>query len=549
MIAETLADTGPLTTGDPFDGAPVPASAARDLVTGTSALGTAVLLERGFGFLANLLAARWGGASTFGAYSLAITTANNVSTYAAGGIASTAIRFSGRYGRASAGYGTLAKALLIIATVSAAGGALVLWAGAAPLARLLGKASLTPLLSWTALSVAGMILLECCRGFLVGQRQMRAILLLSSTVGLGMVALIPMLARVGPVAMIAAQGAVALGAVLLCVAFARPLGLAAAGAGAGATERSAEALPVSAAVPGPADPAVPLAPLLREVWSFGLVQLAGLIGLNAAGWWLTSLLARADTSMTQMGFFAIASQLRNIASLAPSLLTESSLAVMAQGEAGVGQQTPDRVMALCTWATTFASLTLAGVGMAVIPWALPLLYGRVYAGAGAAVAIALATAIVHMGSGPMSARMSILSIRTTGVINTVWAVLVAVAAATFVWWGGDAAKAALIYFGAHIVSSLLLWQGLRRRGALPGGMPAVLAIGGVTTLLLVALAELRQWQQPAAVPAISGSLLLVVAAGLGALILVAREQRLLPNAAQLKTIFLRRPSAPKGSDV
>ncbi len=42
------------------------------------------------------------------AYSLAISTVNNISWYAAGGIGSTAVRFSGRYSRDSAGYRTLA---------------------------------------------------------------------------------------------------------------------------------------------------------------------------------------------------------------------------------------------------------------------------------------------------------------------------------------------------------------------------------------------------------------------------------------------------------
>ena len=71
-------------------------SSAAYLLSGTSALGAGVVVERGCGFIANVLAARFGGASTFGTYSLAIATANNISTYAAGGIGSTAIRFSGK---------------------------------------------------------------------------------------------------------------------------------------------------------------------------------------------------------------------------------------------------------------------------------------------------------------------------------------------------------------------------------------------------------------------------------------------------------------------
>ena len=83
-------------SSEPGRESPVPTHVAKHLVSGTSALGLGVLIERGTGFLANILAARLGGAHVFGTYSLAITTANNISTYAAAGIGSTAARFSGK---------------------------------------------------------------------------------------------------------------------------------------------------------------------------------------------------------------------------------------------------------------------------------------------------------------------------------------------------------------------------------------------------------------------------------------------------------------------
>ncbi|MDQ1468847.1 MAG: hypothetical protein QOJ99_327, partial [Bryobacterales bacterium] len=55
-------------------------SLARRILTASSALGTATALERGMGFLANFFGARIGGAATFGAYSLALTTANSIAS-------------------------------------------------------------------------------------------------------------------------------------------------------------------------------------------------------------------------------------------------------------------------------------------------------------------------------------------------------------------------------------------------------------------------------------------------------------------------------------
>jgi O-antigen/teichoic acid export membrane protein len=521
MTAELALETNGKASGEPEKAPPMPTHVAKDLVHGTSALGLGLLIERGFGFLANLLAARLGGASVFGAYSLALTTATNISSYAAGGIGSTAVRFSGRYSRDSAGYPTLTRVLSIISLVSAAAAAAVLWAGAAPIARLLGKQSLTGLLDWAALSAAGIILLECCRGFLVGQRRLPAILLLSLTVGIGLLALLPFSSRIGPVPMIASQAAVALGAVTLCVLFYRPLGLA------------APHIKV-----GP----VPLSPMLREVWSFGLVQLAGLVGMNAAGWWLTTLVARSDTSLVQMGFLAISHQLRNVVGLAPGLLTESSLAVMAQGESGV-EKTPDQVMAVCTLATTFVSLLLAGLGMAGVSWGLKLLYGNTYGGAATAIALALATAVIHMGSSPASARLSIVSIKMTGVINTVWAVLVASGATLFFFIGGNAWKGALIYLVAHLVSAALVLGYLNQRRVVPDGMNRVFALGVLASVVLAALAFWR-FERPEWTSAITCAMLLISGATLTLLGRLGRRRGWVPSFRFFLKVLQNRGSFP-----
>ena len=111
----------PQTTAEDLSAAPaavsLPAGVASHVVRGTSTLGAAVFVERGASFLANVLAARLAGASVFGAYSLGITTANNISTYAAGGIGTTATRFSGKYSYDSGSYGVFAQ---VMATISLA---------------------------------------------------------------------------------------------------------------------------------------------------------------------------------------------------------------------------------------------------------------------------------------------------------------------------------------------------------------------------------------------------------------------------------------------
>ena len=502
----------------------LPGHVTRHLVSGTSVLGMSVFVERGMGFLANLLAARLGGAATFGTYALAISTANNISTYAAGGIGATATRFSGKYPYASPAYPTLARALAIVSAVSALLAALGIWLGAGPLAHLLQKESLAGLLRWAAISAAGIILLECARGFFVGQRRLAALLLLSLLVGAGMVALIPLAAaHHSPTRMIVSQGLIAGGAVLVCLLMARPLGLL--GTGLHAPGRLA-----TGTVRAPR-----LLPMLKEVWSFGFMQLAGLIGANVAGWWLTTLVARSDTSLVQMGYFAIASQLRNLAGLAPGLLTEGSYAIMANPD-GEAARTPHNVMAVCTYASTFVSLSLTAVGTIVMPWAITLAYGKAYAPAAVTASLGLAIAVAHMGNAPASARLSIVSIRDTALTNTGWAIFVALAATLFLFHPGTAAEAMAIYLVAHVLVAGVVLLVLHRKDYVPRGMTSIFVIGSLTSLLLPALAFFRE-RRPAASLPITAAMLLIVCIAFAALWQTGKRHHWLPAPAAIARLI------------
>ncbi len=478
---QTLADPGLAPLG-PIVSVTVPAglpqSVKRHMVAGTSMLGVGVMIERGLGFAANVLAARLAGSSNFGAYALAISTANNISTYAAGGIGATAARFSGKYPYGSKAYGMLARALLVVSVASALLAALALWLGAGPIAKLLGKQQLTSLLRWAAISAAGIIVLECARGFFVGQRRLIALLMLSLMVGLGMITLLPMAAKTHqPALMVSLQGGIAIFAVMVCLIFAKPLGLLAAKSDAVSTEKQDQVAPA-------------FGPMVREVWAFGGVQLAGVVGSNLAGWWLTTLVARADTTLVQMSFFAIASQWRNLVGLAPALITEGSYAVMASGDEE-GSSTPHRVMVLCSFASTALTLVLAACGMVVVPWVLTSLYGQSYGAAGITVAVALAVAVVHMSNAPAAARLTIVSIRATGVINTIWAIFVAVAATMVLFHHGTAWQAMCIYFVAHVLSAALVLLTLARKDRVPQGMTALFGVSAAGSTLLAVLAVMR----------------------------------------------------------
>ena len=482
----------------------------RNILSGTSILGVAVLIERGATFAANIMAARFAGASVFGAYSVGISTANNISTYAAGGIGATATRFSGKYPYSGDSYLTFAKVLGVVSLTSAAIAAAVLFLGAAPIAHLLHKESLAGLLRWASLSAAGMLVLECARGFFIGQRRLAALALLSVVVGVGMVTLLPITAAGQRAAhMVTAHGAITLSAVAICLLLAKPL-------------RLLRSDGVSA---------VGFGQMLREVWGFGFIQLSGLLSANLAGWWITALVARGDTTLVQMGFFAIASQLRNLTGIVPALLTEGSYAVIATPDEG-GSRVPHRVMSLCTFASTAVAFALASLGIIVAPWALRLMYGSRFTSAAVATAIGMSVAVLQMGNAPPSARVSVVSIRSVAAINTLWAGITGVGGTILMSHWGGAAGAMAVFFLAHIISAVLTFSILARRDYLPSGLVPLFLLSTAGVLALSALAVARECNIHHALP-ITATMVLVAAATCAGLYALAIKHNWLSSLSKL----------------
>ncbi len=436
--------------------APAPGGLSSLLVTGSSALGIATLLERGLGFLANLAAARLGGTGVFGAYSTAMTTANNVAAYAGAGIGTTANRFSGEYPYKSPGYAGLLQALSLVSLASAALATAILWFAAGPLAtHLLLKPELAGLLRLAALSAGAIILLECLRGLLIGQRRFGALLALSVLFGGGMLAVLPLAAHSGASAMVAGQCCIALSAIAICVMAARKLQFA----------------------PGSFRTAAGQGPRALSIVRFGLVQLAGMIGLNAAGWWVASLVARSDGTLAQAAWYAAAMQLRNMCAMPAGLIAQTAYAQLTENS-GSRYGGPGRVTVLSTIVATIVSLLIAGPAAALMPWAMPHLYGRDFAGAQTAATLAVAVGLIHMSAAPAAARLTVVSLPLTGVINGMWSILL-IGLGSWLISGGGASEAAVCFLWAHLFSAcavlvaLLRFDASVRRELVLVSMPAM----------------------------------------------------------------------------
>jgi O-antigen/teichoic acid export membrane protein len=448
-------------------------SLSGSLCQGTSSIGVAVSIERGLGFLAHLLAARIGGTRVFGTYSLAMTTANSVAAYAGAGIGTTANRFSGVYAFGSPQYSQLQKTLAMVSAQSALIAAVLLWTTAGPIAsRLIGNPALTPLLHLAALSSAAIILLECMRGFLIGQRRYTALLTLSLAAGGGMLLVIPLATFAGPGAMVTGQASVALGAVFLCLLFARSL-----------------KVRVDDAAPG-----VGNGVRASAIWLFGLGQLLGVIGLNAAGWWTASLVSRSDQSMVQMSFYIAATQVRNVIAMVPGLVQQSCYALLTN-EAGAAYGGPNRVLLASTLLASVLGIGLTGVAVAVLPWVMGMLYGNAFRGAEPAAAVAIATALVHMAGAPAASRLTIVSLKLIGAINGIWAVSVIALGIVFIPRGG-AVPATAILLAMHLANAILVLGCLGKKRELPAGLTAI-SLPMIAGSVLFALLGWIRFGQPA----------------------------------------------------
>jgi O-antigen/teichoic acid export membrane protein len=446
-------------------------SLRRVLAQGGATLGFAVVLERGFGFLANLLAARAAGPQSFGAYSVVLATAGTVANYAGAGIGSTAIRFSGKYPVASRGYRGFLRTIILVSVCSALLAAVLMLAGAGSFARvLLRNEALVGVLRIAAVSAGALILLECCRGLLIGQQKFRALILLSIVSGVGMLLILPVAAHISASAMIGGHAGVALLAVSSCALLSRRLGI------VPATARAEE-------VAGPG---------VRTIATFGLVQFGAVVGINIASWWLASLVARADVSLLQMGMYAVANQFRGLASILPGMLAQVTYPLLT-AETGHHYGGPDRVMLVNTFLATALVIIFAGLAVVLLPWILPSLYGRAYVGAEVPSILLLATAISHMGGTAAANRVSIVNLRALGVINGLWAVAVVLVGIWLVPKAG-ATGAAMAFFAGHLFSQLAVLLVLKQARALPGGLLRLSLTGTFSAVVFATLAYFRSLQ-------------------------------------------------------
>jgi O-antigen/teichoic acid export membrane protein len=214
-----------------------------------------------------------------------------------------------------------------------------------------------------------------------------------------------------------------------------------------------------------------------------------------------------------------------LAVLAPNLCTQVGYSLMTE-ESGSKYGGARRVMLTNSFLAALMATLIAGVGIVFAPLLLVIIYGRSFTSAEAAVSILLATGILHMTGLPAAQRLSIVGLRTTGVINAVWAILLAVFGVLLIPRAG-AAGAALAFLISHSVSQLLVIMALSRLGDLPKGYVRLFTVTLVGTLLLGGLGYWRAAGNGQSV--LTVALLLVFISALSAIAYAGRSTGCLPK--------------------
>jgi hypothetical protein len=213
------------------------------------------------------------------------------------------------------------------------------------------------------------------------------------------------------------------------------------------------------------------------------------VGINAAGWWTASLVARWDVSLLQVAFYVVATQLRNISSLVPSLIQSSNFAFFTdEGARDFGGA--DHVVSVSSFASSMLATICSGIAVISLPLILRHFYGKGYGMAEFPSVLAIATLLVHFGVAPAASRLLILSPLSAGVVNGIMAVVIVVLATIFIPRAGATAATATLLF-AHVLAMFLVLVSLWRLDALPASVTMLAVLDTLTALATVWLGWAR----------------------------------------------------------
>jgi O-antigen/teichoic acid export membrane protein len=483
---------------------PPPQSAIRSfLVRGGVLIGLATLLERGFQFIANILAARVAGEENLGVYALALQTAGFLASQASLGIGMVATRFSAEYPADHPHNRAFIQRIVQMSLGLALLASLLMFALAWPMANwFYQKPQFFRVLIITIATAPGLVLLDAVRGLLLGLSYHRGLVIMSAVLGLCMFILMPWAATRSPRWMLLAHAAssfITCGVMYLIIRrklgfrlFATPthevplwrllrFGVFQLGT---STANSLVMMTLMALLLRYATPEQTMATTVLPVAY--LVPVAFLLPCGFL-WMLNLSLANTPLfGFREVGYYNAASSMRNLTTTLPGLLNQLTLGLMTRlsGEQFGGV---NRVVLINTWLSAFFMIPVTAIMHIALAWLVPLLF-KGFHGAIEPASYLLSVALVHMVSQPAVNRLTVVSPRTLGLIQLAWMV-VALLAAFFLAPTMRASGVALALLIAHVISAILVPMGLQWNNCLPQHLTKLTMLVVVAAMLPLVVFE------------------------------------------------------------
>jgi len=411
------------------------------------------------------LAARIGGASILGEYSVALSTAGLIGGFMSTGVGTVALRYVGQFPRNTSAYRKVLRLVITFSVVGAFSSCVILFLGSEFAARfILKNENLKGLLALAALSSLVFILYESLTGVLISLHNFTSLLWLSIVSGTLMLIAVSVGAHYGASTMIVGYAvAIALGILFTIVK----------------SRRALAPLP-SAGLPGPA------APRTRDIILFGNGQQINAIVLGLASWSVVVAITRFDTSFKAMGYYAVGSQLRVLASQAPALAAQLVLPTLARMTTVPEQQ---RLISVSTFLNVGLALVPAGIVLVALHWVLQL-YGSAFLQAQITCSLLLGTAVVQSTYIPAANALLMFSVRTSVGINIAAAVMLMLLAVVLSGRYGATGGAAAWLF-SQILSQIAVLATLKKMDRLPSAAIKICLLGDGVIAILCLLALIR----------------------------------------------------------
>lgn len=348
-------------------------SGALRRVAGGTAIAT--IAPRAFGFLSQMVVARFGGATIYGEYLLVISTAGMIADYAAMGASQTATRFVGKYPVSSPSALKVLRHVILLGLATSTIAFFVIFMGADVIAEyILARPDMSPYFKIGAASAFGLLLFGVISSTTLAMLEHKKYAIFNVITSFFLFLSLSAVVTYGVEAMVTANaivyvGAAALGGVVF--GYWR------------AIYRNQGSVPEPRSV---------------DLLFFGLSQLSLNFSYGIVTWLVMVLISRSDVTLHETAYYGIASQLKSFASTLPVIFSLTFFPLL--NRYGQKDQHAENTVVRTTSRASAAAVLIPGQMLVIFMPMILSLYGNEFLQASKLSALLVLCAIIQFAAIP-----------------------------------------------------------------------------------------------------------------------------------------------------